>query len=551
MTRKRILLVGGAGVFGSRLARGLADTVDADVLIAGRNLAKAREVAREVRAAGAVVLDRVKATSTDVRALSVNLVIDAAGPFQGADLSFARACIAAGADYLDLADGRDFVAAFPVLDAEAKTAGVRAITGASSTPAITHAALDELTRGWTRIDTVRAGISPGNRAPRGRSVIEAILSWTGASVRVFEGGAWRERPGWSGTRKRRIAGLGLRQFALAETSDLDLVVARFAPREHAVFTAGLELGILHRGLAALAWLKAVGIAQTYAPVAGTLQWLASLFHPFGSDRGAMFVEALGRDTDGAPARAEWTLVSPPVVGPFTPTLPALALTRKLLAGDAIAPGARACVGIVGLGDLAGDFARVGLATAITRETMKGPFELALGATFEQLPAAVKTAHRQGPVSRYEGRARVEGANPLTWLPARLFGFPRKAEAAPVRVTKTLLDPGHEIWEREIGGARFRSEIVHAGPARVTEKFGPFTFTLALEATRERLVMSIVDWRMGWLPLPAFLAPRSVASETSSANGAFTFDVPIAAPLLGRLTHYKGELQLQAQDRRTT
>jgi hypothetical protein len=551
VTRKRILLVGGAGVFGSRLARGLVDTVDADVLIAGRNLAKAQAIAREVKAAGAVALDRNTATPADIRALSVDLVIDAAGPFQGADLSFARACIAAGVDYLDLADGRDFVAAFPALDAEAKAAGVRAITGASSTPAITHAALDELTRGWTRIDTIRAGISPGNRAPRGRSVVEAILSWAGAPLRVFEGGAWRERPGWSGTRKRRIAGLGVRRFALAETPDLDLLVARFSPREDAVFTAGLELGILHRGLAALGWLKAAGIAQTYAPVAGMLQWLASLFHPFGSDRGGMYVEALGRDADGAPARAEWTLVSPPVVGPFTPTLPALALTRKLLAGDVIATGARACVDIISLSDLAGDFARIGLSTALTRETMKGPFELALGESFEQLPPAVKAAHRQGPVSRFEGRAHVAGANAFTWLPARLFGFPRKAEAAPVRVTKTLLAPGREIWEREIGDARFRSEIVHAGPGHVTEKFGPFTFTLALEATRERLVMSIVGWRMGWLPLPAFLAPRSVASEASSANGAFTFDVPIAAPLLGRLTHYKGELQLQGQDGRTT
>lgn len=542
MARKRILLVGGAGVFGSRLAQGLADTVDADVLIAGRSLAKAH---------GAVVLDRNEATADDIRALTLDLVIDAAGPFQGAVLSFARACIAAGVDYIDLADGRDFVAAFPSLDKAAKTAGVRAVTGASSTPAITHAALDELTRGWTRIDTICAGISPGNRAPRGRSVVEAILSWAGSPIRVFENGEWRTRPGWSGTHKRRIGTLGKRRFALAETPDLDLVPRSYAPRMDAVFTAGLELGILHRGLGALGWLKAIGFAQTYAPAAGTLQWLSSLLRPFGSDRGGMYVEALGRDKDGAPARAEWTLVSPPVVGPFTPTLPALALARKLLADEAVAPGARACVGIVSLADLRGDFERIGLETGIVRETITGPFELALGAAFERLPDAVRAAHRQGPVSCFEGQAKVEGANALTWLPARLFGFPRKADRAPVRVTKRLLGDGREVWEREIGGARFRSEIVHAGPGRLTERFGPFTFTLELEATPDQLIMSIAGWRMGWLPLPAFLAPRSVAREGVAANGAFTFDVPIAAPLLGRLTRYKGELQLQEQDRRTT
>lgn len=551
MTRKRILLVGGAGVFGSRLARGLADTVDADVLIAGRSLAKAQAIAREVKATDAVVLDRNKATAADIRALSVDLAIDAAGPFQGADLSFAQACIGAGVDYLDLADGRDFVAAFPALDADAKAAGVRAITGASSTPAITHAALDEMTRGWARIDAIRAGISPGNRAPRGRSVVEAILSWTGAPVRVFENGGWRERPGWSGTRKRRVADLGRRRFALAETPDLDLMHARYAPHEDAVFTAGLELGVMHRGLGVLGAMRSAGIVRSYRKSAGLLLWLASLLRPFGSDRGGMFVEAYGRDADGRAVRAEWTLASPPVVGPFTPTLPALAMTRQLLGGAALEPGARACVGMLALADLESDFARVGLQTAIARETMVGPFEMALDEAFERLPDVVKAAHRQGPVSRFAGTAKVEGANAFTWLPARLFGFPRKAEAAAVTVVKRLTAPGREVWERTIGGAHFRSEIAHAGSGRVTEKFGPFTFTLALEATRERLSMSIVGWRMGWLPLPAFLAPRSVASETVNAGGRFSFDVPIAAPLLGRLTRYKGELQLQEKDGRMT
>jgi hypothetical protein len=549
MTRKRILLVGGAGVFGSRLARGLADTVDADVLIAGRSLVKAEAIARDVKAAGAVVLDRSKATQADIRALQIALVIDAAGPFQGASPSFAQACIASGVDYIDLADGREFVAAFPALDGEAKAHGVRAITGASSTPAITHAALDEMTRGWTRIDSIRAGITPGNRAPRGRSVVEAILSWTGSPVSVFEDGAWRARAGWSGTRKHRVGGLGKRRFALAETPDLDLIPARFSPREDAVFTAGLELGMLHHGLGALGRLKAIGFVQTYEPVAGTLQWLSSLLRSFGSDRGGMFVEAFGRDGEGKPTRAEWTLESPPGVGPFTPTLPALAMARKLLGDEPIAPGARACVGILTLEDLREDFERVGLKTDFRRDALIGPFEMALGEAFERLPEAVKAAHRQGPVSRYIGSAQVEGATPLAWPPARLFGFPRKADAAPVRVTKRLLAPGREIWEREIGASCFRSEIVHAGPGRVTEKFGPFTFTLALQATPDQLIMSIAGWRMGWLPLPAFLAPRSVAREAVAANGASTFDVPIAAPLLGRLTRYKGELQLQDRDGR--
>jgi hypothetical protein len=542
MSRPRVVLVGGAGVFGSRLARGLAATTNAEVIIAGRSLERAETAAREAGAAGAITLDRLRVGAEDIAALNLDLVIDAAGPFQGADLSFARACIAAGADYLDLADARDFVAAFPVLDAEARAANVRAITGASSTPAITHAALDRLTAGWRRIDSIRAGISAGNRAPRGRSVIEAILSWAGAPVRVFEGGRWITRPGWSGTIHHTAPRLGRRRFAIAETSDLDLMPARFAPREDATFMAGLELGLLHHSMECLGGLRRAGLLPDLKLFAGLLQSLASIFSVFGSDRGCMFVEVFGRDAQDRPTRSEWTLAAPPVEGPFTPTLPALALARKLLAGGPVAPGARACVGLLSLDDLASDFARHRLETGILTEQLTGPFEMALGADFERLPVVVRNAHRSGPVSRFTGTARVDGATGLAALPATLFGLPRAADAAPVEVEKRTVAPGREIWKRNIGGSRFSSEISHAGPGRVTERFGPFTFDLVLTADNDRHVMTIRSWRLGPLRLPGFLAPRSVAVEAQAANGAFTFDVPIAAALLGRLTRYKGELR---------
>jgi len=538
MNRARVLLVGGAGVFGSRLAQGLVATTDADIIIAGRDLAKAGNAARESGAASAIALDRNTATAADIAALSPKLVIDAAGPFQGADLRFARACIAAGVDYVDLADARDFVADFPTLDAEARARNVRAITGASSTPALAHAAIDELCSGWTRIDAIRAGISPGNRAPRGRSVIEAILSWTGKPVRVFERGAWRTRPGWSKTRKHIIIGLGQRRFALAETPDLDLIPQRLAPRDEAVFTAGLELGLLHHSLSAIGLLHRIGI--NLRPAAGLMQWLASLLSPFGSDRGAMFVEALGRDADDRPARAQWTLVAPPVTGPFTPTLPALALARKLLSNAPIPPGARPCVGLLTLEDLTADFARHEFETAITREPIQGPFEMALGDAFAMLPTAVRDSHTQGPVAHFAGTARVDSSSLLGALPARVFGFPRQADRAPVHVTKRARAPGIEIWERRIGESLFRSEIRYAGPNRVTERFGPFTFTLAVNASESGHAIRTVGWRMGPLPLPSALAPNSIATE-SEENGAFRFDVPISVPLAGRLTRYRGVL----------
>ena len=42
--------------------------------------------------------------------------------------------------------------------------------------------------------------------------------------------------------------LGRRRFALTETPDLDLIPARYAPRDAALFMAGLELPLMQRGM---------------------------------------------------------------------------------------------------------------------------------------------------------------------------------------------------------------------------------------------------------------------------------------------------------------
>jgi saccharopine dehydrogenase-like NADP-dependent oxidoreductase len=193
-----ILVVGGAGAFGSLLVDGLIAATDLDVIIGGRDLtrAEARAAAAGTSRAQALRLDTATVTEEALHATGALVVVDAAGPFQGADYRLARAAIAAGLHYVDLADARDFVAGFGALDPEARAAGVVALTGASSTPALSNAVLDRLTSGWRQIDTIEIAISPGNRnSPRGLSVTQAILSYVGRPVRVFAGGGWQSRPG--------------------------------------------------------------------------------------------------------------------------------------------------------------------------------------------------------------------------------------------------------------------------------------------------------------------------------------------------------------------
>ena len=190
----RVLIIGGSGVFGSRLARLAAGEAGVELTLAGRTHSKLEAVASSISPAPATLqLDRDRIEPKDLEGF--DLVIDAAGPFQASHAQVIVAALASKTPYVDLADGRQFVADFPSFDDAAKRCGVPLVTGASSIPALSHAVLDRMTSGWSGIDDIRIGIYPGNRAPRGLSVVEAILSYVGRPVRVFREGAWQDEIG--------------------------------------------------------------------------------------------------------------------------------------------------------------------------------------------------------------------------------------------------------------------------------------------------------------------------------------------------------------------
>ncbi len=540
----RVLIIGAGGVFGSRLAEGLLRN-GFEVVVASRNERRAEAIARHLRSAfpdGEIAtarIDTATVTPTDLIATGATIVVDAAGPFQGAEPTVARAAIAAGLSYVDLADGRDFVAAFPALDAAAMAAGVVALTGCSSTPALSHAVLERLRQGWREVVSVEAAISPGARAPRGLSVMQAILSWLGRPVRVFVDGGWAERRGWGGLYRRDFGQAGRRWVSLCETPDLDLLPSRFRPRDRALFLAGLEPWPAHLGAWVLARLVAV-FRFDPVPLAGLLIRLSVWASVVGSDRGAMRVEALGVDGDGRAVRAVWRLVAEPGEGPVTPSLPALAAIKAIAAGR-VPTGAGPCVGLLSLDDIEAEMEPHGLATEII-ETRASLFARAIGPAFETLPHPIRALHETPGRSVWRGRATTEGAgSPLAALVARLVGFPGgQADCeAEVRIDA---DGERSIWRRRIGGRTFSSVLSRPGDGgRIVERFGGLSFRLRLTPEGDRLTYSVERWRIGPLPLPQALAPETRTHEEVDAEGRFVFDVEISVPLIGRLVRYRGWL----------
>ena len=367
---KKVLVIGGAGAFGRRLVHGLLATSELDVIVGGRDLARAQAAADEAceeyqpGRATAIALDTGTATTAQLRETGAFVVVDAAGPFQGQRYHLAERVIEAGLHYIDLADSRTFVAGFHVLDEQARRAGVTALTGASSTPALSNAVLDRLTEGWLAVGDVEIAISPGNRAPRGLAVIKSILSYSGKPIRVWENGSWRHRPGWGLPVRKDIRGLGPRWLSLCETPDLDVVRERFGVRGSVTFKAGLELSLMHLGLFAATIPVRLGLLRSLDPLAEAFRRTADLLDGWGTDRGGMLVTVSGIGADDAPAAATWTLVAEAGDGPFIPTLPALAAIRAMASGELNRPGASVCAGVLSLDAIEREFAPYRITTHV-------------------------------------------------------------------------------------------------------------------------------------------------------------------------------------------
>lgn len=350
MSNFRVLVIGGYGFFGTRLVELLSRQPGLHILVAGRSHHQAEALVHKLRPGA---LSPLEAHTIDIAAPTLEqtlatlhpaVVIHTAGPFQGQDYRVASACIAAGAHYIDLADGRAFVAGIGALHGAATNAGVLVTSGASSVPALSGAAADALAAGMHRVGAIDIGISPGNRTERGLSTVRAILGYCGQPL---PGGA----TGWRTTRSHTYpAPVGRRLLSPCDVPDLELLGPRFPGTPPVSFGAGLELAFLHRGMNLMAWLAQRGLVRDWAAHAPLLKRAADWFRHCGSDAGAMHVRVTGLNAASAQVQRGWSLVATHGDGPFVPTLAAAALVRRLAAGDVLPAGARPCLGLLTLAD---------------------------------------------------------------------------------------------------------------------------------------------------------------------------------------------------------
>ncbi|UDF04198.1 saccharopine dehydrogenase family protein [Asticcacaulis sp. AND118] len=342
----KVLILGGYGNFGKRIAAGLIRRA-VPVIIAGRDATKAEACARSLGAEWSV-FDLNSGLNDALRTLRPAVVVHTAGPYQNADYRVAEACIAAGIHYVDLSDARDFVVGFNRLDAAAKAAGVTAISGASTVPCLSSAVIAHFRDRFASLDGLDFGIGPGQGAERGLATTAAILSYVGKPLKPFAGHP--NAYGWQGLRRHRFPHLRPRLMGDCDIPDLDLLPAAYGLRSIR-FGAGLELGFIHLGLWALSW----GVRWKLLPfplpkLAKPLLKAADLFDPLGSDDGGMFMALSGTGLDGQTLTIDWHIIARNGDGPQIPSVPAILLAERLAKGSGPTPGARSSLGLIALAD---------------------------------------------------------------------------------------------------------------------------------------------------------------------------------------------------------
>jgi hypothetical protein len=559
--RLKVLILGGYGTFGSRLAALLADEPRLTLVIAGRSRAAAERFCAELSARATVVplaFDRDRAIEPQLCELAADVVVDASGPFQfyGPDCyRVVKAALALGIHYLDLADGSDFVGGIAQFDHAARSRGLFILVGASSFPVLTAAVIRALAHDMARLDSVVGGIAPSPHARVGRNVIRAIASYAGRQVPLRRDGRSAHGYGLLESRRHTVAPPGRiplppRRFSLVDVPDLRLLPQLWPSLQSVWLGAGPVPEIWHRALNALAFIVRLRLLPSLAPFAGPMHWTMNSL-AFGEHRGGMFVAVAGAGSDGERIERSWHLVAEDDDGPLIPSMAAAAIIRRCLAGKVPPPGARPAATDLELADYDALFVGRRIATGYRQEVPASEsaplYRRILGEAWDLLPLPIRTMHNVSAVLTGDGRASIErGRGPLVSLVAWLMHFPPAGDDVPVTVTFRTRGQG-EHWARAFDKATFAS-VQTPGRGRleglICERVGPFSVGLALVLEGARLRLVVRGWSFRGIPLPLAWAPRGDAYE-SAEDDRFNFHVEIGHPLLGLIVRYRGWLEPRA------
>ena len=552
----RLLIIGGYGTFGGRLAELLCRERRVSLLIAGRSKSAALAFCHALppgAAREALAVDRDGDVAGRIRKIKPHIVVDASGPFQayGDDpYRVVKAALDTHTHYLDLADSPDFVRGIRKFDGTAKERELVMLSGVSSFPVLSAAMVRDLATDFRRIDSITGGIAPSPYAGVGYNVIRAIAGYAGKEIPLRRQGSEQTARALRESRRFTIAPPGEiplfpRTFSLVDVPDLQLLSDEWPEVKDVWMGAAPEPAVLHSLLRWFAGLVKLGLVPSLASLARLIHATANNVR-WGEHRGGMFVEVRGEAEDGQSVTRSGHLLAEGHHGLYIPSMAVEAIIRKWLDGRPPRAGARPATAELESSDYRRVFADRPISTGTRNGTGTSDQCLharILGEAWHSLPAALRAVHAAGPKLTISGAASItRGRGVLARLLAWIMRFPAAGENIPVSVT--FERHGHyDKWTRDFGGQIFSSTFT-AGFGRyehlLCERFGPLTFGMALVPDAGRLHLVMRRWSLFSFPLPDALVPCGKTYEFEE-DGRFNFNVSITLPIVGFVIRYEGYL----------
>ncbi|MBL4871656.1 MAG: DUF4166 domain-containing protein [Robiginitomaculum sp.] len=554
----KILILGGYGVFGGRLAELLSGLAGLDIYICGRTEEKAIAFCKTLTGAARFIplkLDR-KDIGVALKRYVPDMVVDASGPFQKYShntYAVVKACIDAKIHYLDFADCADFVFGISEFDGQAKKSGIFALSGVSSFPVLSAAVVSEFQNHMV-IESVKGGIAPSPYAGIGLNVMRAVIGYAGGPVKLIRDGKLIEAKGLTESMRYTIAPPGLLplrniHFSLVDVPDLQVLPAEMPSLKNIWMGAGPVPEILHRTLNVLAKLRAIFHLPSFEPLSPLFYFVLNLMK-FGEHRGGMFIEAQGY-VKGKPkthVTMSWHLLAEGDDGPYIPSMAIEGIVRKYVNGERPKYGARPATNALSLTDYGELFENRNLFMGVrsshdVRDTI---YQSVLGSAYTQLPEQLRALHGSTKKTVWAGKAHVQrGENPLAIGIGKLIGFSKQARNVPLTVTFTPSAKG-EHWARNFGGTVFTSKQkigIGKNTHLITEHFGPVSIGMALVIKDKKLYLQPRRMTVFGFPVPKFLLPKGESFEHEK-DGIFHFNVTIKFPIIGLIVAYQGWLKPQ-------
>ncbi len=208
-----IFILGGYGATGRLLAKHLLAQTDANIVLAGRNLDKAQALADALSSPRVSIRQVDASDEASLRAaLRDSTLCLVAAPTTHHAETVIRACLAAGADYLDVQFSSAKLKSLYTAEEEIKNAGRCFVTEAGYHPGL-PAVMVRYAAG--KLDTIESAVTAGylnvgSTLPYTEAVDELMEGFINYEAQIFKDGAWTNPKKWSMIKFDFGGGIGVR-----------------------------------------------------------------------------------------------------------------------------------------------------------------------------------------------------------------------------------------------------------------------------------------------------------------------------------------------------